>query len=574
MNPINRSSQQPPLPDEWFHLLVESVKDYAIFMLDPSGYIMTWNEGAQHIKGYRAGEIIGRHFSVFFPAQEVRRGKPDYELRVARDEGRFEEENWRLRKDGTRFWANVVITALFNPQGQHVGFAKVTRDLTERRQAEQERQQLLALERAARAEAEAAVERLAAVQRLTEAALAHPDVDDLLHELVRHIAELLLVDTVAVLLIDPAAPGTAVVRTALGLEDDVARGTTVPLDSGFIGRITSERRPLVLDEMAQASRFSSVLVEKGVQALMGVPLAVEGRLLGVLHVGTFNFRNFTNTDAQFLQIAADRMALALDHARLFAAERHAREQAEVTAATLRARDEFLSIAAHELKTPMTSLRAASQLVLRRLHRGGTLEPQHLLQSLNTIEGQVFRLSRLVDQLLDTTRLQSRPLDLDRTTVNLTALATYLVDEASQRAPSHRFELAAAADIEAEVDALRIEQVLTNLLENAVKFSPPESLIEVAVSQPDDVTVQLSVRDHGYGVPPEHRERVFERFFQAHAQSHRSGLGLGLYISREIVERHGGAIAAEYPEDGGMRFVVTLPREAIDAAPPVGEEGVA
>ena len=117
-------------------LLVESVRDYAIFVLDPTGHVMTWNIGAQRIKGYTASEIIGRHFSAFYPEEDIRNRKPDWELEIATDVGRFEDEGWRLRKDGSRFWANVVITALRDPHGRLVGFAKVTRDLTERKRAD------------------------------------------------------------------------------------------------------------------------------------------------------------------------------------------------------------------------------------------------------------------------------------------------------------------------------------------------------------------------------------------------------------------------------------------------------
>jgi PAS domain S-box-containing protein len=119
--------------EEGFRLMVDGVKDYAIFMLDPSGYVVTWNKGARANKGYEAHEIIGKHFSVFYPPEVSATGFPDTELKVARDVGRFEDEGWRVRKDGSRFWASVIITALFDETGRHRGFAKVTRDLTERR---------------------------------------------------------------------------------------------------------------------------------------------------------------------------------------------------------------------------------------------------------------------------------------------------------------------------------------------------------------------------------------------------------------------------------------------------------
>ncbi len=128
--------------EELFRLLVESVRDYAIFMLDPEGRIVTWNAGAERIKGYRASEIIGQHFSRFYPAEDVTAGKPSRELEVAAAEGRLEDEGWRIRQDGSRFWANVVITVLRDREGRLRGFVKVTRDLTERKRAEDEIRQL------------------------------------------------------------------------------------------------------------------------------------------------------------------------------------------------------------------------------------------------------------------------------------------------------------------------------------------------------------------------------------------------------------------------------------------------
>ncbi|MFS8096235.1 PAS domain-containing sensor histidine kinase [Lentzea alba] len=132
---------------ELFRLLVQGVRDYGIFMLDPGGHIVSWNAGAERIKGYTADEIIGRHFSTFYPPEDVQADKPGWELRVARAEGALEDEGWRVRKDGTRFWANVIITALYDDTGELRGFGKVTRDMTERRRAEQQltdRRRLLA----------------------------------------------------------------------------------------------------------------------------------------------------------------------------------------------------------------------------------------------------------------------------------------------------------------------------------------------------------------------------------------------------------------------------------------------
>jgi PAS domain S-box-containing protein len=123
--------------EEHFAQLVAGVRDYAVFLLDPRGHVRTWNAGAERIKGYRAEEIVGQHFSRFYPNDAVSSGWPAHELTVAADTGRFEDEGWRIRKDGSRFWANVVITALRDERGRVRGFLKITRDLTDRKQAEE-----------------------------------------------------------------------------------------------------------------------------------------------------------------------------------------------------------------------------------------------------------------------------------------------------------------------------------------------------------------------------------------------------------------------------------------------------
>lgn len=156
---------------EHFRLFIESVKDYALITLDPSGRIVSWNAGAERIKGYSRDEIIGRSFEVFYPKEMVATGFPRHELEIAAREGRFEDENWRVRKDGSRFWANVIITALHNGEGRLVGFAKVTRDLTARRGAEEQARRLAA-EQAARAAADRRSEELARLNERLECALA------------------------------------------------------------------------------------------------------------------------------------------------------------------------------------------------------------------------------------------------------------------------------------------------------------------------------------------------------------------------------------------------------------------
>ena len=135
--PVSKVEEGQLGSESSFRLLVQSVKDYAIIMLDPEGNVASWNEGAQKFKGYRAEEIVGKNFSIFYTPEDIARGKPAQELKIAADQGRFEDEGWRVRKDGSKFWANVTITALRDPDGSRRGFGKVTRDLTERKLVEE-----------------------------------------------------------------------------------------------------------------------------------------------------------------------------------------------------------------------------------------------------------------------------------------------------------------------------------------------------------------------------------------------------------------------------------------------------
>jgi signal transduction histidine kinase len=218
----------------------------------------------------------------------------------------------------------------------------------------------------------------------------------------------------------------------------------------------------------------------------------------------------------------------------------------------------MSIASHELRTPITILGAQAQLSLRRLARNDGLDRERVEQALRSVEGQAAKLSRLVNELLDVSRLDAGRLVLAPRSTDLVRLADEVVSAAQGLTDRHTIRLVAPDSLEIEVDPLRLEQVLTNLVDNAIKYSPDGGAVEVVVSQPTPSTLELSVRDRGLGVPEEKRDHIFERFFQAHENGYRSGMGLGLYVSRHIVELHDGHIHAEFPPDGGTRMVVRLP----------------
>jgi signal transduction histidine kinase len=218
------------------------------------------------------------------------------------------------------------------------------------------------------------------------------------------------------------------------------------------------------------------------------------------------------------------------------------------------KDEFLAVASHELRTPVSALSLLVQLQLSRLRRGQPVDHQATLEEIHT---HTERLHGLVSRLLDTSRIEAGKLELELLPTDLTRLAHDVVQLAQVTAHDRRLVVQAPGPVGAIVDRLRMGEVLTNLLDNAVKFSPASGSIEVEVGVTDAGRARLAVRDHGAGVAPEERARVFDRFYQARG-AWSLGLGLGLYICHQIVQLHGGQIEVEAPEDGGTRFVVTLP----------------
>jgi PAS domain S-box-containing protein len=244
-----------------------------------------------------------------------------------------------------------------------------------------------------------------------------------------------------------------------------------------------------------------------------------------------------------------------ERVRLLEREQHARAEAE---AAVRTRDEFLSVAAHELKTPMTSLRGFAQLNLRRISKTDTVALDDVKRAFQLIDDQAVKLTRLVNQLLDISRIQAGRLELERQPTNVTDLVQAVSSQAQVNTSRHTLLVHAPGPITASIDALRLEQVISNMVDNAIKYSPEGGSIDIDLSQPDDTALRITVTDRGIGIPPEHRTHIFRRFYQAHSGQHLSGLGLGLHISKQIVELHGGTLEAEFPEEGGTRFIVSLP----------------
>jgi PAS domain S-box-containing protein len=280
--------------EQRFRLLVEGVKDYAIFMLDPEGRISTWNEGAERIKGYPADEIIGQHFSRFYPQEDVESGKPDMELRTAAADGRFEDEAWRLRKDGSRFWASVVITAIRDNNGQLLGFSKVTRDHTVRKQTDD-----------------------ALMLELTKSVLSSFDVRNLLSALSASIQHGIQHDYAAVALHDREINQLRVYVLEVGrIRGPTQDPVLVPLKRSASGYVFMNREPLLLSNFKD-ERFTSEafhhLNAKGMKSGCWVPLVCEQRVLGTLIVGSREEAAFTQKDLEALGHLANQVAIGIDN---------------------------------------------------------------------------------------------------------------------------------------------------------------------------------------------------------------------------------------------------------------------
>jgi PAS domain S-box-containing protein len=493
-----------PLPpaavEHRFQLLIDAVVDYGIFLLDTEGRVVSWNSGAQKLKGWRKDEIVGRHFSTFYPPEAVATGWPQEELRRATRDGRFEDEGWRVRKDGSRFWANVVITALRDPAtGELSGFAKVTRDLTERRQHEE-------------------------ALRASEERFR------------------LLVDSVrdhAIFLLDP----TGLVRSwntgaesILGYRADAILGRHFSLlfsvrdreagkpDAELVsarahGRIEDEGWRLRQD----GSRFWAKVV---VTAVYGR----GGDLVGY---------------AKVTQDLTQR-----------------RKVEELERSTQRM-NEFLAMLAHELRNPLAPIR--NSVTLMQLDKTASPAMQRVR---DVIDRQVTQLTRLVDDLLDVSRLTTGKIKLRLERVSLSQVVERSVETVrpaiDQRRHALHVDLPAGDDLAVDGDATRLAQVVQNLLLNAAKYTPDGGRIVVSARR-DDTHIEVRVLDNGRGISTDEMDQIFDLFAQGEASLASptdSGLGVGLALARSLVQLHGGSLHAHslgLEQGAEFWFRVPVPR---------------
>jgi PAS domain S-box-containing protein len=507
------AEQQLRESEERFRLIVDCTVDYAIFMLDTEGRVASWNQGAERIKGYRAHEIIGQHFSTFYTTEAIVRRWPEFELSEALRVGRFEDEGWRVRKDGSQFWANVVITALRGPDGAHRGFAKVTRDITQRKQHEQRIANLTdELE-------QARVERKLVESELRLASIIGTAMDAIV--MCDEQLRIVLFNRSAEEMFGCAAPNALTKELPALIPDlDVFEDSAAPTAAA---KGSLQRRVEVEAVCADGSR---------------IPIEVS-----ISDVIVHDQRFFT-------VIARDISERRRTEAKLREADRR--------------KDVFLGMLAHELRNPLAAITTAGEVLHRTLEEPGT---QKLI---GVVKRQTRALARMVDDLLDVSRVTLGKIQL--------AHEPLLLGDVVARAGESARDPAAKAGLRLDVklpaepvwlmgDLTRLEQVLANLLNNAVKFTPPGGAITVDAARDGDQAV-IRVRDTGVGIEPAVLPKIFDLFVQGDTSLDRanSGLGIGLALVRQVVTMHGGRVTARSGGAGtGTEFIVSLPVSSEEVA---------
>ncbi len=482
------------LSEERARLIIDAISDYAIFMLDPEGRVSSWNRGAREIKGYSAEEIIGQHFSRFYPEEALAAQWPEHELAEARTYGRFEDEGWRVRKDGTRFWANVIIAALRDENGELAGYAKITRDLTRRKEEE---------------------------ERLRQS-------EERFHLLLEGARDY------AIFMLDPEGhiaswnagaelikgyKAAEVIGRHFSLfypEDDRANGKPgrLLLEALHTGRVEDEGWRCRKD----GSRFWADVIITSLRDK-------DGRLRG------------------FAKVTRDVTS---------------RRRIAVLEESGRRISEFLAMLAHELRNPLAPIRNAVGV----MQQAGVTSEQ-LAWSRDVIDRQVSHLARLVDDLLDVSRITTGKIALRSDSVDLREAVDRAVEAARPLIDARQQILSTTIPghpVSVTGDLTRLSQVILNLLNNAAKYTPDGGTVCVTVEERDERAV-ITVSDTGVGIPADLLPKVFDLFAQGDRTLDRAegGLGIGLTLVQRLVEMHGGEVeAASAGRDMGSSFTIRLP----------------
>jgi len=537
-----------------YQLIIELSADF-ISLHAPNGHYLFVSPNVGRLFGWKPEQILGHAAYEFIH-------KEDWGRVADNHAGHLEQSpnpspvRYRIRcADGQYRWVETRSRSSRVPGG--VGrIVCITRDIHAQVLAEQER---------AEAEREALLRRLAFLAQAGVTLATSLDYQETLEHLLQ-LTVPSLADWCAVDILQPdgSVRRRAVVhvnarRTALAWEMERRYPLDLETDAG-VAQVLRSGQPVLredipdscLEDMARDAEHLRFLRGLGMRSVLVLPLEARGRVMGCLSlVYADSGRRYAETDLRFAEDLARRAALALDAATLY---REAQE-------AVRLREEFLSIASHELKTPLTplQLRLGTLARLARRASGGTLPAEQVAREVALAQQQVTQISELVSHLLDVTRIRAGQLKVHLEEVDLCRVAREVVARFSSQAEQAGCPL--VLQVEGSLigmwDALRLEQVVTNLVTNALKYAPGQPIVVRAWAEED--TACLTVRDGGIGIAPELLTRIFERFERGVSERHYGGLGLGLYITRRIVEALGGSIHATSEPQRGALFTVRLPR---------------
>jgi len=515
-----------------FRLMVSSVKDYAILMLDPQGLVASWNDGAQRLKGYTEPEILGRHFSTFYPPEDIAAGRPDRELRRARDEGRFEDEGWRLRKDGSRFWGSVIITPMFDETGALTGYSKVTRDITERKRSEERFR--LVVEAAPNAMIMVdAGGRISLVNAQTEKLFGYQREDligmpvEMLVPQGRRLGHPTLRESYF------GKPQTRAMGSGRDLHGQMRDGRQVPIEIGLNPIETSEGLFVL------ASIIDITERKRAEQELRNLNQSLAAQI------------DETSAALAKLQVAQSQL---------------------VQAEKLASLGGLVAGISHEINTPVgIGVTAASHLdaevrnLTRAVAAGGLTKSQfdRFLQSVSQSSDIILmNLRRAAELIQSFKRVAVDQSSEERRRIRLKSyFEEVLVSlRPKMKTTPHRIELDCPAELEIDTIPGAWSQVLTNLVVNALSHAFDQGqagLMRIEVDS-TETGVRVRFRDDGHGIAAENLAKIFDPFFTT--RRGQGGTGLGLHIVFNLVHQTlGGSIGVDSAPGHGTCFTILLPQ---------------
>lgn len=482
-----------------YKMLVDSVKDYAIFMLNPDGYITTWNAGAEKLKGYTENEILLKHFSIFYTEEAKNRNHPAFELKVAAKEGKFEEEGWRIKKDGSTFWANVVITAVFNKEKELVGFAKVTRDLTERKFLEDR------------------------LRKANEELIEKEERFRLLIEGVKDYAIFLL-------------NKDGIVATW----NEGAKKINGYDSHEIIGKNFSEFYP----PEAVAARYPQFELAKALEEGKFEDEGWRVRKDGTKYWVNASITPIYNSKKQHIGFTK----ITKDLTERIRNEGLMKKNLQLHQVNTDL-DNFIYTASHDLKSPISNLEGLLSLMERKISTKLDDTEKNIVYMMGK---SIQKLNNTISNLTEVTRAQKNFEDK----LEDVLIQNILMDVKEElQVQIKNAKVKFVENIEAEKFTFAkasLRSIVYNLLSNAIKYRCPTrpAVITICTYLEDEHAV-LSIKDNGLGLSKKQQEKLFSMFKRFH--NHVEGSGIGLYIVKRTMENYGGKVVVNSKQNVGTEF---------------------